>query len=175
MAENKNLRINERIRIREVRVIDENGEQLGIMPTIEALERARDMGMDLVEVSPRANPPVCKIIDYGKYKFQMEKKLRDSKKNQKKQELRAIRMWPKIGDHDLDFKMRKIEKFLKDGDKVKVVVRYKGRQLAHTELGKDLLQKLLGRLSPEIDYTVDKAPAMEGRNMTMIIVPKSKK
>lgn len=174
MAGNKDLRINERIRIREVRLITDNGEQLGIVPTVEALARARDAGLDLVEVSPNANPPVCKIIDYGKYKFQMEKKARDSKKAQKNMELKPITMSPVIGEHDLDVKVKQIQRLLLAGNKVKVVIRFRGRLMTHTELGKDVLDRILEKLGPE-DYTIEKGAIMEGRLMSMTLAPKSKK
>ena len=162
----KGLRINTQIRVREVRLIDSDGGQKGIVPTIDALAMARDQNLDLVEVAPTANPPVCKILDYGKYRFEMEKKLRDSKKKQE------IRMQPKIGSGDLDFKSKHIQDFLNEGNKVKVTVRFKGRELAHTELGLVVLQEVLKRLD---DYTVEKQPAMEGRFMSMTLNPKAKK
>ena len=129
----KELRINDKIRVREVRLIDEEGNQKGIVPTLEALKLARDSDLDLVEVSPNANPPVCKILDYGKYRFEQEKKLRDSKKNQKVLKMKEIRMQPKIGSGDLDTKSKHIQEFLNDGCKVKVTIRFRGRELAHTE------------------------------------------
>ena len=132
MAENKGLRINEQIRVREVRLIDDAGAQKGIVSTLEALRMAQDVNLDLVEVAPQADPPVCKILDYGKYRFELEKKLRDSKKKQKLQALKEIRMQPKINDHDLSFKARHIQDFLDDGDKVKVTIRFRGRELSHT-------------------------------------------
>ena len=146
MAENKGLRINEQIRVREVRLIDDAGEQKGIVSTLEALRMAQDVNLDLVEVAPQADPPVCKILDYGKYRFELEKKLRDSKKKQKLQVLKEIRMQPKINDHDLSFKARHIQDFLDDGDKVKVTIRFRGRELAHTELGLDVLNNVLAKL-----------------------------
>lgn len=173
MAENKGLRINEQIRIREVRLIDSNGEQRGIVPTIEALNMAREQELDLVEVAPQANPPVCKILDYGKYRFELEKKLRDSKKKQKILKLKEIRMQPKIADGDIEFKSKHIKEFLSDGNKVKVTVRFRGRELAHTELGLEVLKEVLKRLDDE--YVMDKQPAMEGRFMSMILSPKVKK
>ena len=173
MAENKGLRINEQIRVREVRLIDDAGEQKGIVSTLEALRMAQDVNLDLVEVAPQADPPVCKILDYGKYRFELEKKLRDSKKKQKLQVLKEIRMQPKINDHDLSFKARHIQDFLDDGDKVKVTIRFRGRELAHTELGLDVLNKVLAKLGG--DLTVEKPPAMEGRTMSMTLAPKSKK
>ena len=129
----KELRINDKIRVREVRLIDEEGNQKGIVPTLEALKLARDSDLDLVEVSPNANPPVCKILDYGKYRFEQEKKLRDSKKNQKVLKMKEIRMQPKIGSGDLDTKSKHIQEFLNDGCKVKVTIRFRGRELAHTD------------------------------------------
>lgn len=173
MAENKGLRINEQIRVREVRLIDDTGAQKGIVSTLEALRMAQDVNLDLVEVAPQADPPVCKILDYGKYRFELEKKLRDSKKKQKLQVLKEIRMQPKINDHDLSFKARHIQEFLDDGDKVKVTIRFRGRELAHTELGLDVLNSVLAKLGG--DLTVEKSPAMEGRTMSMTLAPKSKK
>jgi translation initiation factor IF-3 len=168
----KDLRINEQIRVREVRLIRENGEQ-AIMPALEALESAREQGLDLVEVAPNANPPVVKILDYGKFKFENEKKIRDSKKKQKLLKLKEIRMQPKIDDHDLDFKSKHVKEFLAEGNKVKVTVRFRGRELAHTELGLVVLKDVLARI--EGDYVMDKTPAMEGRFMSMVLSPKTKK
>lgn len=175
MAEVKGLRINGQIRVREVRLINDNGEQAGIVSTVEAIKMATEAGLDLVEVAPTAKPPVCKIIDYGKYRFQMEKKLRDSKKTQKQQILREIRMQPKIHDHDLEFKSAHIKKFLDGGDKVKVTVRFWGRELAHTELGFEVLNRIFEKVGGEEAYTLEKKPAMEGRSMSMTLCPKSKK
>lgn len=174
MAGDKTLRINERIRVREVRLINADGEQLGIVPTVEALAKARSAGLDLVEISPRANPPVCKIIDYGKYKFQMEKKAREAKKSQKTMELKPITMSPVIGDHDLEVKIKNIQRLLLAGNKVKVVVRFWGRLMTHTELGKDVLDRILAQLDPDT-YAVEKIPVMDGRLMSMTLAPKSKK
>ena len=173
MAENKGLRINEQIRVREVRLIDDKGDQKGIVPTIEALKMAKEQELDLVEVAPQANPPVCKILDYGKYRFEQEKKLRDSKKNQKQLKLKEIRMQPKIGSGDLDFKSKHVQEFLNEGNKVKVTIRFRGRELAHTELGYDVLKEVLKRLDDE--YVIEKQPAMEGRFMSMTLSPKTKK
>ncbi len=169
---NKGLRINEMIRIREVRLIDDEGNQMGIIPTSEALNMAKDKGLDLVEVSPNANPPVCKILDYGKYRFEQEKKLRDSKKNQKVLKLKEIRMQPKIGAGDLDTKAKHIQEFLDEGDKVKVTIRFRGRELAHTDLGFDVMNEVLKRLTSA--YVIEKEAAMEGRNMSMTISAKAK-
>lgn len=170
----KKLRINEAIRVREVRLIDGEGNQTGVVPTEEALRMAKDAGLDLVEVSPTAEPPVCKIIDYGKYMFDLEKKTRESKKHQKIVKLKEIRMQPKIEDHDLEFKTKHVKEFLDDGDKVKVTIRFRGRELAHTELGKVVLDDLL-KLLGEGNYVVDKPAMMEGRFMSMILSPKAKK
>ncbi|MDR2052987.1 MAG: translation initiation factor IF-3, partial [Treponema sp.] len=153
MAE-KDLRINGQIRVREVRLIRDDGEQ-GIMPTANALELAREAGMDLVEVAPQAVPPVVKIMDYGKFKFENEKKVRDSKKKQKLLKLKEIRMQPKIDDHDLDFKSKHVREFLSEGNKVKVTIRFRGRELAHTELGLDVLNDVLKRIEGE--YVMDRA------------------
>lgn len=169
---NKGLRINEMIRIREVRLIDDEGNQKGIVPTIEALKMAKEKDLDLVEVSPNANPPVCKILDYGKYRFEQEKKLRESKKNQKVLKLKEIRMQPKIGPGDLDTKAKHVQEFLDEGNKVKVTIRFRGRELAHTELGYDVLNEVLKRLTSA--YVVEKQPAMDGKTMSMTISAKAK-
>ena len=171
MAE-KDLRINHHIRVREVRLIEENGEQR-LLPTVAALDMARERGLDLVEVAPNAAPPVVKIMNYGKFKFENEKKVRESRKKQKQFKLKEIRMQPKIDDHDLDFKSKHVKEFLLEGNKVKVTVRFKGRELAHTEFGYEVLKSVLARLDDE--YVVDKQPAMEGRYMSMIVSPRLKK
>ncbi|QQO07380.1 translation initiation factor IF-3 [Breznakiella homolactica] len=168
----RDLRINEQIRVREVRLISDEGEQQVISIT-QALEMAKEQGLDLVEVAPQASPPVVKILDYGKFKFENEKKVRDAKKRQKLLKLKEIRMQPKIDDHDLDFKSKHVKEFLADGNKVKVTVRFRGRELAHTELGLDVLNDVLKRIEGE--YVMDKPPAMEGRFMSMVLSPKSKK
>ncbi len=170
---NKGQRINEQIRVREVRLIDDEGTQQGIVPTLEALRMAKERELDLVEVSPNANPPVCKILDFGKYRFEQEKKLRDSKKNQKVLKLKEIRMQPKIGSGDLDTKAKHIQEFLDEGCKVKVTIRFRGRELAHTELGFDVLNEVLKRLTSA--YVMEKPAAMDGRNMSMTISAKAQK
>lgn len=166
------LRVNEMIRVREVRLIDDEGNQKGIVPTMEALKMAKEKDLDLVEVSPNANPPVCKILDFGKYRFEQEKKLRESKKNQKVLKLKEIRMQPKIGSGDLDTKAKHVQEFLNEGCKVKVTIRFRGRELAHTELGYDVLQEVLNRLTSA--YVVEKQPAMDGKTMSMTISAKAK-
>jgi len=173
LADNKGLRINEQIRVREIRLIDDEGEQRGIVPTKEALIMAKERGLDLVEVAPTANPPVCKILDFGKYRFEQEKKLRDSKKNQKTLKLKEIRMQPKIGAGDLDTKAKHVQEFLDEGNKVKITIRFRGRELAHTELGYDVLKEVQNRLDG--NYVIEKQPAMEGRFMSMTLAQKSKK
>lgn len=171
MADNRGTRINERIRVREVRLIDDQGGQLGIIPTVDALRMARERDLDLVEVAPNANPPVCKILDFGRYLFEQEKKLRDSKKKQKVLKLKEIRMQPKIGPGDLDTKAKHIQEFLDEGDKVKVTIRFRGRELAHTELGFDVLKEVLKRLTSA--YVIEKPAAMEGKFMSMTISAKA--
>lgn len=173
MATNRDLRINGMIRVREVRLIDDEGNQLGIVPTLDAVRMAQDKGMDLVEIAPQASPPVCRILDYGKFKFEQEKKNRESKKKQKLVKMKEIRMQPKIEDHDLQFKTKHVREFLDEGNKVKVTVRFRGRELAHTELGKVVLDQVLVLL--EDSYVLDRPAIMEGRFMSMIVSPKVKK
>jgi len=168
----KDLRINEQIRSREVRLIRDDGDQ-GIMSVSQALEIAVEAGLDLVEVAPQAVPPVVKILNYGKFRFENEKRLRESKKKQKILKLKEIRMQPKIDDHDLDFKSKHVKEFLAGGNKVKVTIRFRGRELAHTELGFDVMKDVLSRIEGE--YVMDKPPSMEGRFMSMVLGPKGKK
>jgi translation initiation factor IF-3 len=169
----KDLRINEAIRMREVRLIDGEGNQKGIVPTIEALRMAREAELDLVEIAPQAQPPVCKLLDYGKYKFDLEKKTRESRKHQKQVRIKEIRMQPKIDGHDLDFKTRHVREFLDEGNKVKVTVRFRGRELAHTELGKVVLDRILEKL--EGNFVLERAAQMEGRTMSLLLNPKGTK
>ncbi len=164
-------RINEHIRVREVRLIDENGENVGVMPTIDARVRANDVGLDLVEISPDANPPVCKILDFGKYKFQLQKKAAEARKHQKVVELKEIKMRPGIDDHDYDVKMRSIHRFFEEGDKVKITLRFRGREMAHTNLGMDVLKRVKADL--ENIAKVEAEPKFEGRQMIMILAPKA--
>jgi translation initiation factor IF-3 len=152
-----------------VRVIGINGEQLGVMPLIQALDAARDSGADLVEVAPTAVPPVCRILDYGKFKYEQAKKEREAKKHQHNVLLREIRIRPKIDDHDIDFKTRTAEKLIKEGDKVKITVMFRGREVTHPQLGKELLDRVYDRLKDIAG--VEKAASMEGRHMTMILAP----
>lgn len=168
----KELRINRQIRAKEVLVINQNGEQKGLMSPLQALILAEEAGLDLVEVSPNANPPVCKILDYGKYRYEMEKKQREAKKNQSIVKVKEIRMQPKIDKQDLETKSKAVAKFLGEGNKVKVSVRFRGRELAHTELGKVVLDKILEALtSLEVPYILDRGALMEGKMMSMTISP----
>lgn len=159
--------MNERIRAREVRVIGDNGEQFGVVPVFEALRMAQERGVDLVEVAPTALPPVCRLLDYGKYKFEQDKKEREARKNQKVALLKEVRMGPATDEHDIDFKSRTIQKFLEEGDKVKVTVRFKGRQMAHPQLGRHVLDQIAGKLQGVA--TVERPPVLEGRAMSMIL------
>lgn len=165
----KELRINEKIKAREVRLILDTGEQVGVVPLSQALEIARERNLDLVEVAPTAVPPVCRLMDYGKFKYEQTKKEREARKHQKVVLLKEVRFSPKIDEHDLEFKTRTIQRFIEAGDKVKVTVRFKGRELAHPQLGKQVLDEVASRLkglaAPE------RPPLMEGRNMTMILAP----
>jgi translation initiation factor IF-3 len=169
----KDLRINENIRVREVRLIDAEGNQKGIVPTFEALQMARAGGVDLVEIAPQAQPPVCKLLDYGKYKFELEKKNRESRKHQKQIRIKEIRMQPKIDEHDLEFKTRHVREFLDEGNKVKVTIRFRGRELAHTELGREVLDRILQMLGDA--FMIEKPAQMEGRTMSLLLNPKAGK
>lgn len=172
----KDLRINRQIRAHEVRVIDDKGEQRGVMKLFDAVQLAEEAGLDLVEVSPNANPPVCKILDFGKYRYELEKKQRDAKKNQTVVKIKEIRMQPKIDKHDLETKSKFIGEFLGEGNKVKVSIRFRGRELAHTELGKVVLDKILEILAENgISYILDKGAFMEGKMMSMMLSPAKKK
>jgi translation initiation factor IF-3 len=166
-------RVNERIRIREVRLVDENGQQVGVIPTMQALEMARDRGLDLVEVAPNAIPPVCRLMDYGKYRYEQSRKERESRKNQTTVELKEVRIRPKIDGHDLETKGRQAAKFLDGGDKVKVSVLFRGREMAHPEIGRGLLDQLIELLRPH--GALEQMPKIEGRTMTIILAPLKQK
>ena len=163
-------RINDQIRVREVRLITETGDNIGVVPIIEARQRAVDTGLDLVEISPDANPPVVKILDFGKYKYELQKKANEAKKNQKIVELKEIKVRPGIDDHDYDVKMRSIKRFFEEGDKVKVTLRFRGREMAHTSLGMDVLKRI--KADVETIAKVESEPRFEGRQMVMILAPK---
>lgn len=167
----KELQINEEIREREVRLIDVDGNQVGVVPTKKALETAYEKRLDLVKVAPNAKPPVCRIMDYGKYKYELAKKEKEARRNQKVINVKEVRMTPNIEEHDLNVKARRAIDFLKNGDKVKVSVRFRGRELGHTEAGREVLADFTEIVS---EYgVIDKHPKMEGRNMVMYLVPKS--
>ncbi len=164
------LMINEEIRDREVRVVDQNGAQLGVMPVKQALDMAEEMQLDLVKIAPQARPPVCKIMDYGKYRFEQSKKEREFRKNQRVITVKEVRLSATIEDHDIDVKLKNAIKFLKDGNKVKATIRFRGRQITHSEIGRQVMTEFAERIK---EYgTVDKAPQIEGRNMSMMISPK---
>jgi translation initiation factor IF-3 len=163
-------RVNEEIRIREVQLIDQNGTNLGTIPIQEALAKATDAGLDLVEISPNASPPVCKILDYGKYKFQAQKKAAEARKKQKVVEVKEIKFRPMIDDHDYDVKMRSMKRFFEEGDKVKVTLRFRGREMAHQELGTQLLDRVKADLAPLAKVEMD--ARFEGRQMIMILAPR---
>ena len=163
-------RYNEFIQSPKVRVIDHEGENLGVMLTAEAIEAAAEVGLDLVEVSPNADPPVAKFLDVGKYKYEAQKKANAARKNQKTQEIKEIKMRPNIDDHDYDTKMRNVVRFIEDGDKVKITLRFRGRELSHQQLGMNLLRKVQDDVA-EI-AKVEAFPRMERRQMLMVLAPK---
>ena len=167
------LMINEEIRDREVRVVDQNGAQLGVMPTRQALELAEERQLDLVKIAPTARPPVCKLMDYGKYKFEQSKKEREIRKNQKVITVKEVRLSATIEEHDVDVKFKNAIKFLKDGDKVKVTIRFRGRQITHSEIGLEVMQDFAEKIK-EFGI-IERRPLIEGRNMTMIIAPRDDK
>ncbi|MDD2484929.1 MAG: translation initiation factor IF-3 [bacterium] len=162
--------MNERIRVPEVRVIGSENEQLGIMPTREALARAREEGLDLVEVAANAAPPVARIMDYGKFKYEQSKKAKETRRKAKQIEVKEVKMRPKIDEHDYDFKTRNAKKFLQEGDKVKMTIMFRGREMAHTEFGIRILEKVAADVADSA--VVERPPKIEGRNMTMILSPK---
>ena len=162
--------VNEEIRDREVRLIGENGEQLGIMAAAAALKIAIERELDLVKIAPGSNPPVCRIMDYGKYRFEQGKREKEARKNQRVVEIKEIRMSPGIGANDFLVKLRNGQKFLSDGDRVKVTVRFRGREMAHTNIGEQLLRSFADKCA-EI-ANLDKQPKLEGRNMSIFLSPK---
>jgi translation initiation factor IF-3 len=155
--------------VREVRLIDDEGQQIGIVPTREALMIAREKGLDLVEVGANSNPPVCRLMDYGKYRYEQSRKERETRKHQHVTRVKEVRVEPKIGEHDLETKGRQAERFLKAGDKVKLSVLFRGRSITHPELGRELLQRLAEQLN--VVGVVEQGARMEGRNMTMYMAP----
>ncbi|MEI6314303.1 MAG: translation initiation factor IF-3 [Syntrophus sp. (in: bacteria)] len=165
----KELSINEEIKAAEVRLIEE-GRQLGIMPLKEALDLAAKAGLDLVEISPTASPPVCRIMDYGKFRYQQSKKIQDARKSQTTIQIKEIRLRPKTEEHDLEVKVRHIKKFLQQNDKVKITMMFRGREISYADLGKKVMEKLRDAL---MDVgVIETHPRLEGRSMIMVIVPK---
>ena len=164
------MRINEQIRVPEVRLIGPEGEQIGVMPTKEALAQAAEAHLDLVEVAPQAIPPVCRIMDYGKFKYQQSKKQQEARRRQTTIQVKEIKVRPKIEEHDMGFKLKNSRRFLSEGDKVKISVIFRGREIAHTDRGIRILAQMAEALGDV--GTVEQAPKLEGRNMIMLITPK---
>lgn len=167
------MRINEEIRAREVRVIGSEGEQLGIMSGREAQQLAYEKHLDLVEIAPAAKPPVCRIMDYGKYRYEQQKREKESRKKQKTFDIKEVKLRPGIEEHDFNVKFKNAVRFLEDGDKVKVTIMFRGRELSHPELGEVLLNKMAGQLKEMA--VVERQPKLEGKNMIMIVAPKPSK
>jgi translation initiation factor IF-3 len=170
ISKERDIQVNHEIKAREVRVIDSNGQQLGIMSLKEALRIAQERQLDLVKVASDAKPPVCKIMDYGKYKYEQSKREKEARKNQKIINIKEIRMNPTIEEHDFQVRVRNALRFLKDGDKVKVTIKFRGREITHTQLGEEVLKKMAENVK-EVGF-IEKSPQIEGRNMVMIISPK---
>ncbi|MFL2659603.1 MAG: translation initiation factor IF-3 [Alphaproteobacteria bacterium] len=162
-------RVNESIRAEEVRLIDENGENVGVVNTSDALKRAHNVGLDLVEISPNAKPPVAKIIDYGKYRYEQQKKASEAKKKQKVIEIKEVKFRPNTDENDFNIKMRNVRKFLEQGNKVKITLRFRGREMAHQELGMEIMKRVEKGI--EGIGKVDSKPNMEGRQATMMLSP----
>lgn len=167
----KEARVNREIRAKEVRVIDPEGKQLGILPLVEALRAAAQYDLDLVEVSPKSDPPVCRIMDYGKFKYQQSKKAHEAKKKQSIVHLKEVKFRPKTEEHDFQFKLRHIERFLKEGNKTKVTILFRGRELAHPEMGKTMMERIIEEMKPY--GKVEQLPKFEGRNFVMVLAPLS--
>lgn len=151
-------------------MINQDGQQLGVMPTQEALRIAEAAGLDLVEVSPKAQPPVCKIMDYGRFKYEKSKQAKEARKHQSQVTVKEVKFRPKTDDHDLDFKVKKINQFLAEGNKVKLVVQFRGREIVHPETGQMILQRVVDELTEQVN--VEQMPSMEGRRMIMMLAPK---
>jgi len=166
----KDFRINDEIRVRDIRVVDTDGNQLGIMPTREALKLAEEKQLDLVEIAPQAKPPVCRIMDFGKYKYEQSKREKEARKKQKIIDIKEVKMRPNIEDHDFLVKAKNAARFLKDGDKVKATMIFRGREIVHTQLGRVLLVRLAEDLKDICN--VERQPKLEGKNMIMILTPK---
>ncbi|WP_028873847.1 translation initiation factor IF-3 [Tepidiphilus margaritifer] len=173
MAQEKKVRVNEEIDAPQVRLIGEDGEQLGIVPLAKALAVAEEAGLDLVEIAPMANPPVCKVMDYGKYRYQEQKKAQEARLKQKQIQVKEIKLRPGTDENDYQIKLRNLRRFLEEGDKAKVTLRFRGRELSHQELGMRQLERIREDLA-DIGV-VEQMPRLEGRQMVMIIVPKKSK
>jgi translation initiation factor IF-3 len=169
----ESLRINEEIRIREVRVTGATGEQLGIMLTRDALRLAEEQHLDLVEVAPKARPPVCRIMDFGKYRYEQQKRDKEARKKQKVVTIKEVKLRPNIEQHDFDVKLKNAQRFIEEGNKVKVTVMFRGRELSHPELGNVILDKMAAALGDTVN--VERTAKLEGKNMTMILSPKAQK
>ena len=167
------LRINEEIRAKEIRVVSSDGEQLGILSVKDAIKLAQEKELDLVEVTPAAKPPVCRIMDYGKYRYEQSKREREARKKQRVIEVKEVRMTPKIEAHDFQVKVKAAQKFLKDGDKVKAIIRFRGREIVHAELGKTLLMQLYDTVRDSA--VIEREPKIEGKSMIMIIAGKNER
>lgn len=166
------VRVNEGIRARQVRVIDEAGNQLGIMSPYDAIREAEERGLDLVEVANKAVPPVCRIMDYGKYRYQQSKRAKESKKHQHTVTVKEMKYRPKIDNHDFEFKTNHVREFLQEGDKVKITIMFRGRELAHPEFGREVLQRVVEATKDLCQETLDVSRAkLEGRNMTVVLTP----
>jgi len=165
-------RVNEQIKCPKVRLVDENGEMVGVVAIRDALERAQEAGLDLVEVSPNAEPPVCKILDYGKFRFEEQKRKSELKKKQKVVEVKEIQIRPGISEHDFQVKMRAAEKFIGNGDKLKITMRFRGREMTHQQLGMEVLNRVKTILGDKIK--VEQEPKLEGRRMIMMLAPGAK-
>ncbi|HKL50400.1 MAG TPA: translation initiation factor IF-3 [Wenzhouxiangellaceae bacterium] len=170
MATDKKTRRNEDITASKVRVVGPEGDQIGIRSLEDAIALAEEEGMDLVEIAPQASPPVCRIMDWGKFRFEESKKSQAQKKKQKQIQVKEIKFRPGTDDHDYDVKMRNLRRFIEDGDKVKVTLRFRGREMAHQDLGRDLLKRVEADMEGEV--TVEQFPRMEGRQMVMMLAPK---
>lgn len=162
--------MNEEIKAREIRVVSSTGDQLGIMSVRDALKTASEQHLDLVEVAPTARPPVCRIMDFGKYKYEQQKRDKEAKKKQKIITVKEVKLRPNIEEHDFNVKMKNVLRFLSDGDKVKVTIMFRGRELSHPELGKEVLDKVANELQGTV--VIERAPKLEGKNMIMIVAPK---
>ncbi|HEY6022640.1 MAG TPA: translation initiation factor IF-3 [Pseudolabrys sp.] len=172
MATEKTNRKNSEIRVPKVRVIGADGEQVGVLTRDEALKMAEDAGLDLVEIVPNADPPVCRVMDFGKFKFEQQKKAHAAKRKTKQQEIKELKFRPSTEDGDYNVKLRNLRRFLEEGDKVKVTVRFKGREMAHTELGEAMVKRIQGDIVEEA--VVESFPRFEGRQMVMMVAPKKK-